>query len=98
MAATAAAPQTSSQHIRVGAAATEHLTELAESDPDTEVRQSAVFALSQSEDDAAIEALIRIARSHQNPEVIRAALFWLGESGDARAIALFEDLLFARRD
>jgi len=81
-----------------GDAATAHLTELAELDPDTEVRQSAVFALSQSDDDAAVDALIRIVRAHQNAEVVRSALFWLGESGDARALALFEELLFRRRN
>ena len=56
-----------------------------------------MFALSQSEDDAAIEALIGIVRSHDNPEVVKSALFWLGQSGDPRAGELFEQLIFGGR-
>ena len=74
--------------------ATEGLSELAEDeDEDREVRESAVFALSQLGDDEGVPALIRIARSNKDPKIRRTALFWLGQSEDPRALDLFEELL-----
>jgi hypothetical protein len=60
---------------------------------DREVREQAVFALSQRPRDEGVPALIRIARTNRDPEVRRKALFWLGQSEDPRALALFEELL-----
>ena len=62
-------------------------------DVDVTVKESAVFALSQSPHDEGVPALIRIARSHDSPWVRKKALFWLGQTNDPRAIALFEELL-----
>jgi HEAT repeat protein len=84
--------------VWAGERATAHLAEIAEDDPDTEIRQAAVFALSQSEDDAAVEALMNIVCTHDNREVVKSALFWLGQSGDPRAVELIEELLFGRGD
>ena len=75
-----------------GEVATRGLQELAD-DPDREVRQQAVFALSRRPRDEAVPQLIRIARTHRDPEMRRQALFWLGRVDDARAIALFEEVL-----
>lgn len=63
---------------------------------DVEVREQAVFALSQRPRDESVPALIRVARTHRNGQIRRRALFWLGQSSDARALDLFEALL-ARR-
>ncbi len=60
---------------------------------DREVREHAVFALSQRPKDEGVPALLRIARSNRDPEIRRKAIFWLGQSEDPRALALFEDLL-----
>ena len=77
-----------------GAAVTRGLADLVdEGDVDHDVKEEAVFALSQQPHDAGIPALIRIARSHPEPAVRRKAIFWLGQSGDPRALALFEELL-----
>jgi len=77
-----------------GEAATRGLTGLVEdSDVDREVKEQAVFALSQQPRDAGVPALIRIARTNREPDVRRKAIFWLGQSGDPRALALFEELL-----
>jgi HEAT repeat protein len=77
-----------------GEAATRGLTELLD---DTtvalEVKESAVFALSQQPRDEGVPALIRVARTHPSPGVRKKALFWLGQSDDPRALALFEELL-----
>lgn len=77
-----------------GDAATKGLSELADDeDQDREVRDQAVFALSQLPDDKGVPILIRLARSNKDPKVRRKALFWLGQSDDPRALALFEEIL-----
>ena len=77
-----------------GDAATRGLADLVdEGGVDREVKEQAVFALSQQRDGDAVPALIRIARTHPDREVRRKALFWLGQSDDPRALALFEELL-----
>ncbi len=58
-----------------------------------ELREHAVFALSQRPADEGVPALIRIARGQGDRAIRRKALFWLGQTGDARAVALFEDIL-----
>ncbi|MEP6571484.1 MAG: HEAT repeat domain-containing protein [Gemmatimonadota bacterium] len=77
-----------------GEAATRGLDELAgDSSGDMDVREQAVFALSQRPKDEGVPALIRIAKTNKAPELRRKALFWLGQSEDPRALTLFEDLL-----
>ncbi len=77
-----------------GAAASEGLEEIvADEVGDREVRESAIFALSQLDDDGGVPILIRLVRTHPDPDIKRKAIFWLGQSADARAIALFEELL-----
>jgi hypothetical protein len=60
---------------------------------DREVREQAVFALSQRPRDEGVPALISVARTNKDPEIRKKALFWLGQSHDPRAIDLFEELL-----
>jgi HEAT repeat protein len=63
-------------------------------DDDIEVRESAVFALSQRPDDESVPALTRLAQSHEHPRIRRTAIFWLSQhDDDPRVIDLFEDLL-----
>lgn len=77
-----------------GDAATRGISEIAEDeDQDREVRDQAVFALSQLPTDKGVPILIRLARSNKDPKVRRKALFWLGQSDDPRALALFEEIL-----
>jgi len=77
-----------------GDAATKGLTDLvADGDADHEVRESAVFALSQRPSDEGVPALIRIAKENKDPDLRRKAIFWLGQSDDPRALDLFEQLL-----
>ncbi|MGH7699963.1 MAG: HEAT repeat domain-containing protein [Gemmatimonadales bacterium] len=78
-------------------AATRGLDELVGAEAvDGEVREAAVFALSQRPRDEGVPALIRIVRTHRDPEIRRKALFWLGQSEDPRALALLEELLTRR--
>ncbi len=77
-----------------GEAATRGLDSIAvDRGGDLEVREHAVFALSQRPADEGVPALIRIARSNPHPELRRKALFWLGQSEDPRALTLFEEIL-----
>ena len=60
-----------------------------------EVREAAVFALSQLPADEAIPLLIQIARTSDDARVRSRALFWLAEFDDPRALSLFEEILGA---
>jgi hypothetical protein len=77
-----------------GDAATRGLADLVDDrDVERDVKEQAVFALSQLHAIDAVPVLIRIARTHRDRDVRRKALFWLGQSDDPRALALFEELL-----
>ena len=75
-------------------AAVETLTDVVNGSlENTEIKKSAVFAISQLPDDRSLPLLMDIARTHKNPEIRKNAIFWLGESGDTRAVAFFEEIL-----
>jgi hypothetical protein len=77
-----------------GDAATANLNSIVlDNSVDREVRESAVFALSQRPPEEGVPALISVARTNKDPEIRKKALFWLGQSHDPRAIDLFEELL-----
>ena len=77
-----------------GEAATRGLSDIAlDNDVDREVREQAVFALSQRPREQGIPALIAIAKTNKDPEIRKKAMFWLGQSGDPRALDLFEEIL-----
>lgn len=77
-----------------GEAATAGLDSLVDDrDEDLEVREQAVFALSQRPRDEGVPVLIRLARTSPSPSIRKKALFWLGQSEDPRALALFEEIL-----
>ena len=77
-----------------GEAATANLNSIVlDNSVDREVREQAVFALSQRPRDESVPALISVARTNKDPEIRKKALFWLGQSQDPRALDLFEELL-----
>ncbi len=77
-----------------GEAATRGLNDIvSDNGVDREVRESAVFALSQRPREEGVPALIAVARTNKDPEIRKKALFWLGQSNDPRALDLFEELL-----
>lgn len=61
-----------------------------------DVKEHAVFALSQLRNGAGVEPLIQVARTNKDQRVRAKAMFWLGESGDPRALDLFEQVLTGR--
>lgn len=60
---------------------------------DDEIREAAVFAISQLPDDRAVPMLIDIVRTMDDARVINRALFWLADFDDPRAVGLFEEIL-----
>ena len=80
-----------------GDAATQGLDSLvSDENGDRDIREHAVFALSQRPKEEGVPILIRIAKTNKDPEIRRRALFWLGQSEDPRALALFEEILTKR--
>jgi len=71
------------------------LSSLAE-DEDQEVRNAAIFALSQRPDDEGLPALMELARTGAHAETRKTAMFWLAQSGDERVVAFFEEILLRR--
>jgi len=76
------------------AAATAGLVEVVGDEAvDREVREAAVFALSQRPNDEGVPALVAAARTDKDGKIRRSAIFWLGQSDDPRALAYFEEVL-----
>lgn len=69
---------------------------MSENTLDREVREQAVFALSNRPNKEGIPALIRVVRTSRDPELRKKALFWLANSRDPRALDLIEELLTKR--
>jgi hypothetical protein len=77
-----------------GEAATKGLDDLVgDNSVERDVREQAVFALSQRPKAEGVPALIKVARTNRDPSIRKKAMFWLGQSNDPRAIALFEEIL-----
>jgi HEAT repeat protein len=60
---------------------------------DANLREHAIFVLSQRDDDAAVNALLRIAREDGDRRMRGKALFWLAQKNDDRVTKLISDLL-----
>ena len=60
---------------------------------ETNLREHAIFVLSQRDDEAAIDALLTIARSDADTRMRAKALFWLAQKDDPRVQKLIADLV-----
>ena len=79
------------------AAATEGLAEVAfDEDEEHDVRDAAVFALSQRPEGEGVPILMELARTAERAETRRTAMFWLAQAEDERVLAFFEDILKGR--
>jgi HEAT repeat protein len=58
---------------------------------DTELREHAIFVLSQRDDEAAFDELMRIARDDSDKRMRSRALFWLGQKDDPRVAKMIGD-------
>jgi HEAT repeat protein len=64
---------------------------------DVEIKDSAVFAISQLPKDKAVPMLVAIAKENKSPSVRKKAIFWLGQTGEKEALELFEEILLKKR-
>ncbi len=75
-------------------AATKGIVEVAsDEDEDQEVRDAAVFALSERPAGEGIPALMQVARTANQAQTRRSAMFWLAQSNDPRVVPFFEEIL-----
>jgi HEAT repeat protein len=66
-------------------------------DPEDDVREEAVFALSQLPGERGIDALFAVLRDQGlHREIREQALFWLAQSDSDRAFAYLDELLAGR--
>jgi hypothetical protein len=73
---------------------TEGLVDLVEDDDeDMEVRETAVFALSQRDGRRNALQLMEIAKSNPHPRLRKQALFWLAQSDEPEALDFIEKIL-----
>ncbi|HEV7836554.1 MAG TPA: hypothetical protein VGO75_00685 [Gemmatimonadaceae bacterium] len=61
------------------------------STPQTDLREHAIFVLSQRNDEAAFNELMRIAREDSDKKMRSSALFWLGQKDDPRVAKMIGD-------
>jgi len=65
-------------------------------DEDMDLRSSALFALTQLEEDRAFPLLLDVARKHPNHELRAEAFIWLAEYDRPEVVNLFEDILVSK--
>ncbi|MCP4152279.1 MAG: hypothetical protein GY757_31365 [bacterium] len=63
----------------------EILGDVVDNDADNDIREAAVFSLSQHP--KGLDKLIRIAKTHRSLNVREKAIFWLSQSDDPKATA-----------
>jgi hypothetical protein len=69
------------------------LAALVKNDPDSEIRDRAVFAAYVSEEAGAVDLLIDAARHDSSDQVRRSALMWLAHLAGERAVAAIQDAI-----
>jgi hypothetical protein len=62
-------------------------------DEDQDIRDAAVFALSQRPPDEGVPALMDLARSAGQAKTRKTAMFWLAQSRDPRVLPFFREIL-----
>ena len=72
---------------------TADLVRVYNTDSSSELREQAIFVLSQRKDRAATDALLRIAEDDSDRRMRGKALFWLAQKDDARVRKLIADLI-----
>ncbi|MGI9628334.1 MAG: HEAT repeat domain-containing protein [Longimicrobiales bacterium] len=62
-------------------------------DEEVEIKEAAVFALSQRPDEVAVRLLLDVAQGDYHPEVRESAFFWLSQFDDPRVLEFFREVL-----
>jgi HEAT repeat protein len=63
----------------------EGLAKVYKTSKDREMREQAIFALSQRPEKQAVKVMIELARAEKDPELRKQLVFWIGQSGDPEA-------------
>ena len=63
------------------------------SDESVDIKEAAVFALSQRPDSVSVPLLLDVARSSDHPDVKESAFFWLSQKDDPRVLEFFLEVL-----
>lgn len=69
------------------------LTTIFRSETDRELKNNALFAISQDDSPEAVEFLMEVARDDDDPEIRSQAVFWLGQSDDPRVPEFLLELI-----
>ena len=76
------------------AEATESITAVLDTpDEEIDIKEAAVFALSQRPDEVAVRLLLDVAQGDYHPEVRESAFFWLSQFDDPRVLDFFREVL-----
>jgi hypothetical protein len=78
---------------KAGSKAEGELRRAVDEDPDDDVKEHAVFAISQLPRERAVPLLIDLAKTNKNPRVRKRALFWLAQTDDPRALDTIAQIL-----
>ncbi len=62
-------------------------------DETVDIKEAAVFALSQRPDSVSVPLLLDVARSADHPDVKESAFFWLSQKDDPRVVEFFLEVL-----
>lgn len=65
-------------------------------DEDEEIKEAAVFAISQLPAERSVPMLAAMARNNKSPSVRKKALFWLGQTDSDEALKIFEEILLKK--
>lgn len=66
------------------------------SSDDDQMRNQAIYVLTQRPKNESVPQLIEIVRSVKHPSARKTAIYWLGQSGDPRAVDVYAELLGLR--
>ena len=66
------------------------------SSDDDQMRNQAIYVLTQRPKSESVPQLIEIVRSVKHPSARKTAIYWLGQSGDPRAVDVYAELLGLR--
>lgn len=62
-------------------------------DETVDIKEAAVFALSQRPDSVSVPLLLEVARTADHPDVKESAFFWLSQKDDPRVVEFFLEVL-----
>ena len=78
---------------KAGVKAAAELRRAVDDDPNEDVKEHAVFAISQLPRERSVPMLIDLVKTHKSRAVRKRAMFWLAQTSDPRALDLIEEIL-----